>query len=645
MNAQSLKKANMLFNKMAYIEAAEAYEKIAKKNQSILVLKRLGDSYYFNHQMPEAVRWYSKLFSAHNAKNIDTEYLFRFGQALRAVGNYGDSDFWLNKFNQLKNQDARGRDFVENKKELKVIEDPEETQYKVYNVKGVNTEYSDFGATIIGDIIVYASPQRNLTPVKRTYSWNEQKFLDLYSVVIKDSIALQKSQSYSKTLNSPYHESTVAFSPDEQTIYFTRNNYKKGKYGKDKKGVSRLKLYSAQWFDGEWKNIKELPFCSDEYSVGHPAVSKDGKFLYFTSDMPGTFGKTDIFYVEIKINGSYGPIQQFGREVNSEGREMFPFVTDDGTLFFASDGRFGLGGLDIFRSDKKDGIYQNAVNLKSPINSKADDFGYVINQKTNQGFFSSNRAGGYGDDDIYSFVYTPKKEEIIETVEIEEKPCMQTVTGFVKDSKFKVPLNGARLVIKDIQNVTVKDTIVGKDGKFTFTLPCNQSYTAYATKEYYKPDEDTFQTTVASQVNLDLNFNLEIVDDFTYNDKNELVIKIKPIYFDVNKSNIRFDAGLELDKVALVMKKYPKLVIRSSSHTDAQGRAAYNEKLSDRRAKSTVSYIISQGISTDRISGKGFGETQLTNNCVDNDAHTNRVKCTAEQHQANRRTEFVIVKM
>ena len=274
-------------------------------------------------------------------------------------------------------------------------------------------------------------------------------------------------------------------------------------------------------------------------------------------------------------------------------------------------------------------------NLKAPINSKLDDFAFSINPITKIGYLSSNREGGVGDDDIYRVldIRKPKPDPV----------CMQTVSGIVRDSKFKLPLAGSRLVLKDTYGTTLKDTIVGDSGEFKFTLPCSKYYTVIASKEYYKSDQNTFNTTETKVITLD--FNLTVVDDFRYNEREELVIKIDPIYFDYNKANIRPDAALELDIILKTMKKYPKITIRAGSHTDARGTASYNKALSERRAKSTVQYIVSKGINPSRISAMGYGESRLTNNCVDNNRHTNRVKCTEKQHQANRRTEFVIVKM
>lgn len=629
------KTADAFFTNLSYIKASEAYEELAKKNPTEHVLKRLGDSYYYNVFMQKASESYAKLFESYTPD--DAEYMFKYAQSLRATGNFDDSKLWMEKFHKAKKEDARGVNFTNKEADLLEIKEGEPL-YEVTNLKNINTELSDFGVTEFNNTILFASPARVSKFVKRAHTRNQKNFLDIYQVDRDKMNSIEDRISFSEEVNEKYHESSVSFSPDKKTMYFTRNNYNEGSYKVDKKGYNKLKIYKAELIDNKWKNIKELPFCSNEYSVGHPSVSKDGKRLYFTSDMPGSLGETDIYYVEIKDNNSYGYIQNLGISVNTEGREMFPYISEDDVLYFSSDGHFGIGALDVFASKKENGFFGAPINLKAPINSKLDDFAFSINPFTKKGYLSSNREGGVGDDDIYSVVE-------FKVPEPPKPPCMQAVSGIVSDTKFKNPLPGARLILKDENGLVVKDTIVGSFGDFSFQLPCNKTYMAYATKEYYQPDSDSFVTTEAAKVDLDLDFKLEIADEFSYNERNELIIKIRPIYFDYNKSNIRPDAASELDLVYAVMNQYPRIEVRGSSHTDARGKAAYNEALSKRRAVSTVNYVISRGISNSRIVAKGFGETQLTNNCMDNDRHTNRVKCTKEQHQANRRTEFVITKM
>ncbi|WP_298782173.1 OmpA family protein [uncultured Polaribacter sp.] len=632
--SKETKVADTFFDNLSYITAAKEYHKLSLKNPTKHVLKRLGDSYYENVDMVHAAAAYKKLDSIF--KISESEYMFKYAQSLRANGNFKESKIWMEKFHIAENNDTRGDNFTNKKAVLADIKD-KKGNYVVSNLKGINTPYSDFGATEYGNTILFSSPQKKSPFVKRSHTRNQKNFLDIYKVLKENIDSSQVRPMFSDRVNTKYHESSVTFSQDETIMYFTRNNYNEGSYKTDEKGYNKLKIFRSEWVKDKWDNITEVPFNSNEYSTGHPTLTKDGKRLYFVSNMPGGFGQTDIYYVDVNDDGTYGKVQNLGNKVNTEGREMFPFISDDNILYFSSDGHFGIGALDIFESKFTNGEFEKPVNLKAPINSELDDFAFSINTETQKGYLSSNRKGGVGDDDIYSFVQLDKKE-----VKVNED-CKQVITGFVKESQFKKPLSYANLVVKDTKGVIVSNAIAGDKGQFSFKLPCNENYTITASKEYYKPDTKSFSTTSQALVELELDFNLKIVDDFVYDEKGDLVIKINDIYFDYNKWNIRPDAQRELNYIVKIMNKYPKIIVQSGSHTDARGRESFNLNLSDKRAKSTVDYIVSKGISRNRISGKGFGESQLTNNCVDNDSHSIRVKCTEDEHQANRRTAFVLL--
>ena len=633
------KEADNFFKNLSYERASVAYSKLAEKEATEHVLKMLGDSYYFNVKMQEASKTYAMLFAKYTPE--DTEYLFKYAQSLRSIGKFEDSNIWMRKFHEANKKDTRGLSFTDKDSTLKTLQNTK-PGYTVTNLRSINSVNSDFGVTEYGNTILFSSPRERSVFINRNHTRNDKDFLDIYKVR-KENISTSADfisdvrPMFTNEVNSKLHESSITFSPDRKTMYFTRNNLVKGNYGKDKEGYNNLKILKAEWVKDKWDNIIELPFCSDEYSVGHPSMSKDGNRLYFASDMPGGLGKTDLYYVDLKIGGSYGRPVNLGTTVNTEGREMFPFIADDEVLYFSSDGHFGIGALDVFSTKEENNEFTTPVNLRAPINTQLDDFAFSINPSTKKGYLSSNRVGGVGDDDIYA----------IEQLE-QEAPkvvCMQTVNGVVRDTKFKNPLSDAALVLKNAKGDVLQNAIANNLGEFSFALPCNQQYTVTASKEYYDSGTDTFVATGTKTVLLDLNFSLPIAKEFVYNERNELVIKIQPIYFDYNKSNIRLDAQRQLDIVAAVMNKFGKIKVRGSSHTDARGKAAYNEKLSTRRANATVAYIKSKGIQADRIMAKGFGETRLTNACLDNDTHTNQVKCSSEEHQNNRRTEFVIIEM
>lgn len=626
------KEADAFFENFSYKNAAEAYEELAEKNATEHVLKRLGDSYYLNVNMQKASESYATLFANFTPK--ESEYMFKYAQSLRVLGNFEASNIWTNKFREANRKASRGIYGTSKEASLGELKDFKGA-YEVTNLRSINSVNSDFGATDYGNSILFSSPRVVNSLVKRINTVKEKKFLEIYTVK-KENLSTKVgdvskvSPLFSDLKDSELHESSVTFSPDNKTIYFTSNNYIDGKFLVDKEGYNNLKILKADWVLDKWDNIVELPFCNNEYSVGHPSLSKDGKRLYFVSDMPGGMGKTDIYVVDIYKDGVYGAIQNLGISVNTEEREMFPFISDDDVLYFSSDGHIGKGDLDVFATKKAGGFFKTPVNLNFPINTKSDDFAFSINPATKKGYLSSNREGGAGDDDIY------------EVLEIDE-PCTQTVSIIAREVQFKNTLPYVKLHLKDAVGNIIKDTITDEQGRLSFKLPCNQKFTIEGSKEYYRSDTEHFATSEKATFNLALDLFLEITEDFGYTKSNELIIKINPIYFNYNKWDIRPDAMLELDHIVKIMTKYPKIIVVSASYTDARGKSSYNELLSQRRAKSAVNYIFSRGISSDRIYGKGYGESNLTNQCIDNDSHSNSIKCSEAQHQENRRTSFIVL--
>ncbi len=628
------KKADDLFNKMWYIKAAKQYESvIAKGDISMEVLQKTADAYYFSTNMEMANKWYEVLLSEY-PNDIDGEYLFRYAQTLQSLGEYKSAKKWMNKFaEKAEENDIRAKNY--NQKDLTVdVILTLEPQFTLKNLD-LNTKYSDFAPMYYQNKLIYASAVDTSYYQKRTYRWNEQPFLNLYLARINP---LQTNattiREFSKEINTKYHEATVAFSPDQTKIYFTRNNYN-GKLGRDNNGTNHLKLYSAikqKNEDGEivWTDIKELPFNSEEYSVGHPTVSKDGKKLYFVSDMPGSIGATDIFAVDILDNDQYSEPQNLGTTINTYGREMFPFITEK-ALYFASDGHLGIGGLDVFQSNfSNTNIFDIPVNLGPPLNSKRDDFGYIVNEETHTGFVCSNRKLGKGDDDVYSF----------ERIKL---PCKQKLEGLIIDEDTKVPLGNAIAKLINESGEIIQETLTTINGTFNFkeNFPCNTNYKIEVAKENYKGNNVTIATTEIPDNTISTTIPIQKeLNELIISDNGVLKIDIDIIYFDLNKWYIRDDAALELDKIVSIMNQYPKMIIKIEAHTDSRGSDSYNLKLSDRRAKSTRDYIILQGIDASRIqSAIGYGETQLINKCK------NGVKCSNEEHDVNRRSEFIIISM
>lgn len=620
------KAADALFDKMYYVEAAKSYElSINNGDASKETLQRLGDAYYFNTRMSSASKWYGKLIADY-PNEVSAEYLFRYAQSLQGIQNYELAKKWMKAFaEKQKSTDPRAKNFSLKNVTLEDIENIKPS-FVLENLD-INSAYSDFGPMFYKGDLVYSTTIDSSYFKTEKYGWNDQPYLNMQLGKISETQSnVTFKERFGKDITTKYHEACIAFSPDEKTIYFTRNNYN-GKLKRDSKGINNIKIFSAtasENSDGtvSWKDVQELPFNSDDYSVGHPSVSKDGKKLYFVSDMPGTIGSTDIFVVDILGNNQFSQPKNLGEKINTTGREMFPYITDQ-ALYFSSDGFLGLGGLDVFESRINDGSFDTPANLGAPLNSNRDDFGYIVNEATNRGFVCSNRKTGKGDDDIYSF----------------ERSCNQAISSYVFDAISNNRIAGAMVTLKNANGIKVAETVSQLDGKYDFNnnVNCNTPYTIEVSKENYNNNTKAIVTANSSGkteavVGLD--------PALIVRENGLLKIKIGIIYFDLDKSEIRYDAAIELNKVVLLMYQYNTVVIKIESHTDSRANDQYNLELSDRRAKATRDYLISQGVAPERIeSAIGYGETQLLNNC------SNGVPCTEAQHQVNRRSEFIITKM
>ncbi len=611
------KLADKFFENYGYIKSIELYEKAVENgDKSAHVLTRLGDAYYNNSNSEKAAQWYAEALKEH--KKIDAEYLYKYIQSLRSIGNYEEADKWFKELSAAQQGDSRLQGYNPDEVDLYAkLTSKNEVIVKIDNLP-FNSENSDFGSYISDNTLYFSSARDDEGKI---YSWNKEPFLDLYQVTLKDDDGVisygSVSELLSDDINTEYHEASVTITNDGKTLYFTRDNVsKRNRLKYDKKGTTHLKLYKASLEDGQWTNIVELPFNDDVFSTGHPSLSPDNKTLFFVSDREGGLGQSDIYSVAINDDGSYGEPENLGEKVNTEGREMFPFVAKDSTLYFSSDGHLNLGLLDIFKSNILKGNRNDPENMGAPYNSGYDDFAFFVNSDTNKGYFSSNRPNGKGSDDIYSF---------------NAQQCKEEIAGVARDSKTNIILTGVTVRLIDETGKVLEEVITNNDGAYTFTVDCNKTYTIAGSKPDYKDGQETITTTDDNEhVNtIDLELEPLIID-------NQIVIN--PIFFDFDKSNIRTDAQYELENIVDVMRKHPEMVIKIESHTDSRGRDRYNMKLSDRRAKSTRDYIISRGIEANRIeSAIGYGETQLLNKCA------NGVKCTEEEHQLNRRSYFYIV--
>ena len=623
--AQKVEKADKEYDKYAYIDAIKTYERIAQKGyKSIDLFKNLGNAYYFNGQLENAEKWYGELFNM--SSDFGTEYYYRYAQSLRSIGNNEKANDILEKLSKIASDDSRVELFLKNKNYLEEIK-ANSGRYVIEDA-GINSIYSDYGTAIYDNKIIFTSARDTGSIGQRKHTWTNQHFTNLYSANLGTDMKPENATKFDQNLKSKFNESTPVFTKDGQTIYFTRNNYLEGKRGRNNQGITLVKIYKAKLINNSWANIEELPFNSDNYSTAHPALSPDEKTLYFASDMPGTIGQSDLFKVSINDNGTYGNPINLGPQINTEGRETFPFVNDENEIYFASDGHPGLGGLDIFVSKiNQNGTFDAVQNLGADINSPKDDFAYLIDTKSRIGFFTSNKDGGLGYDDIYKFVETRKLT------------CEQILNGNVTDVTTGKVLANTKVILLDSQLNYISEVISDEKGFYSFTVECGKTYSIRTQKPEYKAKEEkvtipkvtgkTYAPTALEKVGC----TVVVGDDLGK------CFGITMIYFDLDKSNIRPEAAFDLEKILDVLKENPTMEIDVRSHTDSRQTYKYNEALSDRRAKSTISWLIRNGIDAKRLTGKGYGESQLINKCIDG------VQCSEEEHQQNRRSEFIITKL
>lgn len=599
------KRADRYFENFAYTKAIEEYKDLLEDDYNTAYnQQQLANSYYKLRDPENAVNYYAMVVEQ---PNVSPEVYYRYAQMLRGVREYEKSREWLKKY-QKAASNPEGVEELLKPGEIAVYNGLE--TFRVVPA-AFNSQFSDFGGFYNNGNIFFTSARGQADVKSKIYDWTGEPFLDIYKTTAQGS----QVQPISGDVNTVRHEGPVTISPDGQTMYFTRNNYLKRDGKKDDEGVNHLKIYKASLVNGEWTNIEELPFSSNDYSVGHPSISADGNTLYYVSEAPGGMGGSDIYKVSVQ-NGVFGTPQNLGAPVNTAGNEVFPFIAENGDFFFSSDGHKGFGLLDVFVVTTE--APNKVQNLGEPVNSIMDDFAFTHSGGTNtRGFISSNRQGGMGNDDIYELnILAPL-----------------TLLGTVTDS-----INN-----KPIANATIR--LMGEDGRqiaFLETDPSGQYRTEVARDRMYpieakhiKYDTKTLELNTSNMDDkTELIYNIELapVRDVEY------LAEINKIYFDFDKANIRQDAAQELDKLVNLMKnEYPELVIEIGSHTDRRGSVEYNRRLAERRAQSTFDYLVKNGIAPERIvTYKGYGEEQPEVECTN---------CNEQQHQLNRRSIFKVVKM
>jgi len=612
----TIRRAEQLYNRYEYVKAIPIYEKYAGRTNKHTgkAMERLGDINRLSSHFEQSADWYKKSI---DAGNQSPEVYINYGQVLRSLGRYEEAVTQFEKYTQLNPTDNRAklyadycRQFIGRKKAVEFFD--------IVNLKGLNSQYSDFSPVVFEDGIVFTS-DRSSGSGTRVYGWTGAYYLDLYKAKMPEYSAPDKelgAEIFSKDINTSFHDGPAVFSPDNKTVYFTRVFRNMGELDSSRFYTNKLKIFTSEYDGSKWSQPEPFYLNNDDYSVGHPAISPDGNTLYFVSDMPGSTGGTDIWSVD-KVNGSWSNLKNLGTEINTFGNEMFPFIDNTGEMYFSSDGLAGLGSLDIFRTTFKDGQWDKPENMKEPINCSADDFGFY-RDGSGKILFSSNRPGGKGSDDIYMASVIKYADSVL-------------VSGLVKDRNTGEVLANTTVALWDIATEDVIILRTDNKGEYSKILYPGHTYIFKSVKEGYTTDCLTFAIPEYTREEKHQNRDLLLVKL-----KVNEIFRLENVYYDFDKYNIRPDAAAELDRLLDFLTQNPGVNVELGSHTDSRGTFKYNERLAERRAESAVKYIHDKGISSSRITAKGYGETQLVNKCSDG------VECTEAEHQDNRRTEIKI---
>jgi outer membrane protein OmpA-like peptidoglycan-associated protein len=736
-----LRSANRAFDDYSYADAVRGYEdflRTDKKTDPVErkeALEKLAYSYRRLQDTRNAERVYGELVE--NFTDADSRNFLYYAQALASNGKYRESQRMYSKYAESQSADLRGRKFTVTYMDMNRFY-KDSAMYRVEYLP-VNSRQADFSPMYYKGGLVFVSARAESGVIKRVFNWNQTPFLDLYfapdtsalkgikevyrnptaslggatsregnssilpSTAPEEDLPLPttKAEKFSRTLNTKYHEGPATFFKDFSKVIFTRNNYNSGKSRKSNDGINKLKLFIADQKGKDWGNVKELPFNNNDFSCGHPALSPDDAKLYFVSDMPGGYGGTDVYVVEYN-GGQWGTPVNLGKEINTEGNEMFPFIDGSGNLYFASDGHEGLGGLDIFYAELKDGIaYKGVQNLGAPVNSEKDDFGLITDKDRGTGYFSSNRVKGVSDDNIYSFRRTCRPLEIlvldaktgspIEGADVRivkngsnqdiqqtgmdgtTKICLEAQTeydfkaikegyatndvlfstmtqsskpqmsvsiylnksestilrGTVKREVNQAPQEGVKVTLRDEKTGKEKTVVTGTDGGYEFEVDPNRNYALRAEGDELATNEQAIGKNKKNKKKV-------VESDLSMYGTGD-VFTLDNIYYDLDKFFIRPEAARELDKVVELMKKYPGMQIELRSFTDSRASDTYNLRLSERRARAAFDYLIRKGITPSRLEARGYGESELVNDCNDG------ANCEEAEHRLNRRTEFKIL--
>jgi outer membrane protein OmpA-like peptidoglycan-associated protein len=633
----TLKKAQDLKNNFEYQKAIDEYTKYFSTNNATSEdMRELVECYHMVNDLVSAETWLQKIIASDDCIPSD---VWNYALALKSEAKYDEAISQFTNYSLMEgvNRSSAAKQIEGCMLAQQWIKDP--TFFDVANQENLNTEYSEFGLIKFGsDYIITSDRMIGSVNKNELFGWTGKPYLKLYSTPSSGK-ALAVSGSLGESgflpmdpLNNSYHNGPGIYDANSSDFFFTRTKMVKIKKTENPDPTSwiekptssdyidRLEIYTSNYSYGVW--LPPVPFKynnPEEYSVGHPAITADGQTLYFASDMSGGYGGTDIYYCEKLSNGDWSKPLNAGSAINTEGKEVFPYIDDEGTLFFSSDGHAGMGGLDIFKSIGQKSSWSEPENLKYPINSSKDDFSIYFTEPGLTGFLASNRDGGQGDDDIYSFELNPPSNMILAVI-TKEKLEDNSIVDF--------PMIDLSLTNKTLETIVSYKT--DKTGHLYVDLDCPSSYELKGVKDGYFSQSKSIETKCKTRH--DTIFVEMLFEKIVINKP----IVLNNIYYDFDKWYIRPDAATELDKLVTILKLNPEIDIELGSHCDSRGTYEYNDALSQKRAESAVNYIISKGIDASRIAAKGYGKRVLLNKCSEN------VSCTEAEHQLNRRTEFKV---
>ena len=628
--------AKSKYESYEFSPAIDRYLKLARSGKGNKeVFENLAIAYYNNSQYDLATVWFNKLISLY-PKNIDAELYFKASVAFKSIEAYDASDQFYRKYLELNKQLVLHNYLEPNSNYIDTILS-KTGKYNLFKTN-INSQNSDFGLNFYGENEVVFASSLDATGSQK-FRWSNEPFLDLFTAQIDSLGNLSQREQLKGNVNTKYHESTATISMDGNTMYFTRNNFFKGRLKSSKDKQVKLKIYKATKKQDSWVNIKELPFNGNQYSTAHPTLSRDGKKLYFSSDMPGTFGMSDIWFVYIFENDTYSQPINLGPNVNTEFRESFPFIDSENNFYFSSDGKLGLGGFDIFESKLNvRGFPYETSNIGKPVNSPFDDFSYVYNNKRNFGFISSNRNGlnGSSSDEVYKIIKTGKSPQSILSKKGMSN-CEGHIGGVVYDIFTKDLLQGASIELLNENNNIIKQTNADQNGEFNFTekFNCSKSYfirvsngisyNSRILKFNFNENQNIFE-------NIDLSWLTNCIPDDLI-----CVLGVEPIFFDLDKATLTRSSVLSLKKVLIAMVKYPTMILQISSYADSRASKEYNRELSERRASTTRKWLTNKGIDPNRLLIKALGEENFDNICGENS------DCSESEYQLNRKSTFKIL--